>query len=503
MNIARLLIKGVNHSGDKPAIHFGRQTVSYTELYKRVNRLAYGLTRAGVCPGDVCILMMPNSIKWVAVYYALAKIGAVVVPVNFMYQKQELIHIFKDSAARVFIGRVDHLEQPRLAMRELPEINLLIATGIPAAKGFIALDELFADGEEKEFPDYPVNDGDTWAIVYTSGTTGLPKGAMLSHGNLTSNAMTVAGMRETRPNYVALCVLPLFHIFGQTCVLNAALYSGLTIRMWSKFDEMELLEAIVCEESCFLIAVPTILHRLLTASDRHPPSRSGLRFCISGGASLPVETLHRFQERFHTVIYEGYGLTECSPVCVENPFGQPTRPGSIGIPIPGFSARIVDDKDRELPRGEVGELVVKGPGVMKGYINQPQATARTLRGGWLHTGDLARMDADGYIYIVDRKKDIIIRAGYNVYPREIEEVLYLHPQVAEAAVIGIPDPELGEEIAAVVVPRSGARITAHTLKQFVKKRVAPYKYPRKIYLVDELPKSHTGKILKRPIRLKD
>jgi long-chain acyl-CoA synthetase len=264
-----------------------------------------------------------------------------------------------------------------------------------------------------------------------------------------------------------------------------------------------LFSAIEEEESSILIAVPTIFNRLVELADIRPPRRSGLRFCVSGGASLPVEVLRRFEDRFRTVIYEGYGLTECSPVCVENPFGRQTRPGSIGLAIPGFEARIVNDQDEDVSIGAVGELIIRGPGVMKGYLNQPEATGETLRGGWLHTGDLARMDEDRYIYIVDRKKEMIIRGGYNVYPREIEEVLYAHPDVLEAAVMGVPHPDLGEEVTAVVVLRQGACATPEELRQFVKERVAPYKYPRRIQLVKELPKSHTGKILKRAIRFKD
>jgi long-chain acyl-CoA synthetase len=216
---------------------------------------------------------------------------------------------------------------------------------------------------------------------------------------------------------------------------------------------------------------------------------------------LPVEVIKRFEAGYSATIYEGYGLTECSPVCVENPYGKATKPGSIGLPIPGFQAKVVDEMDQEVPQGQVGELIVKGPGVMKGYLNQPQATADTLRGGWLHTGDLARKDADDYIYIVDRKKEMIIRGGYNVYPREIEEVLYQHPAVLEAAVVGQPHPDLGEEVAALVVLREGTTATPDDIRAFVKERVAPYKYPRIVRITDELPKTHTGKVLKRSIRL--
>jgi long-chain acyl-CoA synthetase len=386
-------------------------------------------------------------------------------------------------------------------MQYLPKMDLRIAQGTLHGQGFIPLEQLFVD--EGVFHPCPTRGDNTWAIIYTSGTTGHPKGAMLTHYNLANNAMTVANMRSTGPKDLVFGVLPLFHIYGQTSVLNASIYLGLTIRLWSHFNAEELFSAIEEEENSILIGVPTIFNRLVELANVHPPRRSGLRFCISGGASLPVEVLRRFEDRFHTTIYGGYGLTECSPVCVENPFGRQIRPGSIGLPIPGFEARIVSDQDEDVSTGAVGELIIRGPGVMKGYFNQPEATAETLRGGWLHTGDLARMDEDRYIYIVDRKKEMIIRGGFNVYPREIEEILYTHPDVVEAAVIGIPHLDLGEEVAAMVVLRQGACSTSEELRQFVKERVAPYKYPRTIQLVKELPKGHTGKILKRAIRFED
>lgn len=501
MNISHLLIETAARRPKHPAIHFMGRTITYGELNRQVDRLSHGLIHSGLRPKDICVLMMPNSIEWATVYYALAKVGAVVVPVNFLYRVGELEHIFKDSGARAFIGHKDYLEHPRQVMAHLPKMDLRIALGVSHGEGFIPLEELFLD--ERVFHPYPTQDDDTWAIIYTSGTTGYPKGAMLTHYNLANNAMTVANMRSTDPKDVVFGVLPLFHIYGQTSAFNSSIYLGLTIRLFPHFDAEELFSAIEEEESSILIAVPTIFNRLVELSNVRPPRRSGLRFCISGGASLPVEVLRRFEDRFHTTIYEGYGLTECSPVCVENPFGRQTKPGSIGLPIPGFEARIVNDQDEDVPIGTVGELIIRGPGVMKGYLNQPEATAETLRGGWLHTGDLARMDEERYIYIVDRKKEMIIRGGFNVYPREIEEILYSHPDVVEAAVLGVPHPDLGEEVAAMVVLRQGASTSPEDLKQFVKVRVAPYKYPRKIQLVKELPKSHTGKILKRAIRFEE
>ena len=499
MSIAKLLENGAERNPGQVCLDFESSEVTYGDLNARADALAHGLARKGLRPRDVCVLMMANSIQWVVTYYALAKIGAVVLPVNFLFRTGELDHIFRDSGAKGFIGQKEYLDQPLKAMEGSHRIELRIASGVSPGQGFLPLEEIPVN--LGPFPSHPVQRDETFAIIYTSGTTGLPKGAMLTHGNLVSNAKIVAGMRPVTPSAVILCVLPLFHIYGQTSALNAGIHLGLKIRLFPHFDPASLLAAVEEEMSSILIAVPTILNRLLEQAKLQPIRRSGLLFCISGAASLPVEILRKFQDTFHTTIYEGYGLTECSPVCVENPFGLPTRPGSIGVPIPQFKARVVDEQDRDVPAGEVGELIVHGPGVMKGYLNQPEATALALRGGWLHTGDLARMDQDGYIYIVDRKKDMIIRGGYNVYPRELEEILYTHPDVVEAAVIGMPHPDLGEEVAAAVVLRAGSRATPEDIRKYMKERVAPYKYPRRVEILSELPKSTTGKILKRAIRL--
>ena len=496
MNLTTLLTNTAARRPEHPAIRFQDQAVTYAHLNRRVENLAAGLSAAGLKPGDVCVLMMPNSINWVTIYYALARLGCVVLPINFLYRVGELQHIFRDSGARAFIGHGAYLGEAQKVMAGLPAMDIRVADGGPA-EGFTPLEALFVD--HGAFPTYPAQDDEPLAMIYTSGTTGLPKGAVLTHKNLASNAMTVADMRHTEPEDVVLGVLPFFHIYGQTSTLNASIYLGLTVRLWVHFEAQEVFQAIEEEKSSILIAVPTVFNRLAEMAAGKPPKRSSLRFCVSGGASLPVEVLRRFELLFRTTIYEGYGLTECSPVCVENPFGRPTRPGSIGVPIPGFEARVVDELDRDVERGEVGELIVRGPGVMKGYLHQPEATAETLRGGWLHTGDLARQDEDGYVYIVDRKKDMVIRGGYNVYPREVEEILYSHPAVSEAAVLGVPHPDLGEEVAALVVLRPGTNATPEEIRAFVKERVAPYKYPRLVKLVKELPKSATGKILKRAI----
>jgi long-chain acyl-CoA synthetase len=499
LNLADFLTDTANRIPDHVSIRFEGQSVTFAEMNRRVDALANGLTGLGLRPGDVCILMMPSSLNWALVYYALAKLGAVVVPVNFLYRERELEYIFRDAGARAFVGHSDYLQEAVPVLESLPMMDIRIAGGENLPVEFISLNELFDEG--RDFPTYKTEADDPLCVIYTSGTTGEPKGAVLTHKSLMSDAIAVASVRHTEPDDVVLSVLPLFHIYGMTHPLNISIYLGLTIRMWMSFDAAEVLSAIEEEESTIFYGVPTMVNRLVELATKKPPKRSSLRFCISGGASLPVEVLHRFEKAFDTTIYESYGLTEFSPTCIENPFGRETRPGSIGLPIPPFKARIVDEDDNDVTSGEVGELIVSGDAVMKEYLNKPEATAEALRGGWLHTGDLARMDKDCYIYIVDRIKELIIRGGYNIYPREIEEVLYTHPGVLETAVLGIPHTDLGEEVAAVVVVRPGTEVSADELRQFVRERVAPYKYPRVVRFVDELPKTAAGKIFKRGIKI--
>jgi long-chain acyl-CoA synthetase len=497
VNLSQLLMDSARRCPGHPAIRFQGQTITYEMMNRRVDSLAHGLKRMGLKPGQVCVLMMPSSLNWALTYYALAKLGAVVVPVNPLFKRGELEHIFHDSRAQAFIGHGDYLEQPRVTMAGMRSLPLRIVDSDHPPAGFTRLSDCLIAGEA--FPAFDTGDDDPFAVIYTSGTTGLPKGAVLTHQNLMADARLVGNLRHTEPGDVVLSVLPLFHIYGQTHSLNISILYGLTIRMWERFEAEEVMAAVEEEESSILYAVPTMVNRLVELGSVTPPKRSSLRFVISGGASLPVEVLHKFEDIFETTIYESYGLTECAPTCVENPFGRPTKPGSIGLPVPGFEARIVDVDDHDLPPGEVGELLISGPAVMKGYLNQPGATAEALRGGWLHTGDLARFDEEGYIYIVDRRKELIIRGGYNVYPREIEEILYTHPGVVEAAVVGVPHKDLGEEVAAVLVMRPGAETTEEDIRRYVKDRVAPYKYPRLIKFIDELPKTATGKIFKRSI----
>jgi long-chain acyl-CoA synthetase len=340
---------------------------------------------------------------------------------------------------------------------------------------------------------------DTAVILYTSGTTGKPKGAELTHANLSRNAEVSTRLFSLTSDDVIFGGLPMFHSFGQTCALNAAVQMGACVTLLPRFDPASALETLQRDRVTIFEGVPTMYAALLQYPQHADYDTSALRLCVSGGAAMPVEILRGFEETFGCIILEGYGLSETSPVASFNHADLERKPGSIGTPIEGVDFRLVDDDFVDVPEGQVGEIAIKGHNVMKGYWNSPEATDLAMHDGWFRTGDLARRDEDGYYFIVDRKKDLIIRGGFNVYPREIEEVLYEHPGVAAAAVIGVPHPTHGEEVAAAVQLLPGASATPEELREFTKERVAAYKYPRHVWLVDALPMGPTGKILKREI----
>ena len=351
--------------------------------------------------------------------------------------------------------------------------------------------------------DEPRAGDDTAVILYTSGTTGTPKGAELTHDNLRLNCTKTARMIGISEQDVVLGALPLFHSFGQTCGLNASVAYGSCLTLIPRFDPVKALEIIARDEVTVLEGVPTMYHAMLNAPGHEDVDTSSLRVCISGGSAMPVEVMKAFEREFDCMILEGYGLSETSPVASFNHPDRDRKPGSIGTPIEGVEMKLVDDDGNDVAQGEVGEIVIRGHNVMKGYWGRADATAEAMKGGWFASGDMATVDEDGYFFIVDRKKDMIIRGGYNVYPREIEEVLYEHPAVSEVAVIGVPDDSLGEEVAAAVVLKSGEEASADDLRAYAKERVAAYKYPRRIWFPDELPKGPTGKILKREIKAPD
>src|SRR6201995_2498955 len=449
--------------------------MTYRALDEASARVAGLLHERGLKPGDRVGIMMPNVAEVPVVYYGVLRAGGVVVPMNPLLKAREVAYYLGDSGAGLIFAWHAFADQAR-GGAEQAEAESIVVDG-----------DSFPDLLASVEPDFEVADAgdeDTAVILYTSGTTGHPKGAELTHGNLRSNTdVTRTDIVQAGPDDVIFGGLPLFHGFGQTGALNVSVAAGACLTLLPRFDAEHALRIIADHKVTVFEGVPTMYVALIHQPDRADHDTSSLRTCISGGAALPVEVLRGFEEAFGVPVLEGYGLSETSPVASFNLPGRERKPGSIGTPIPGVELRLVDGSDHEVAPGEVGEIAIRGPNVMKGYWQRPEATAEALRDGWFHTGDLARVDEDGYFFIVDRKKDLIIRGGYNVYPREIEEVLYEHPAVREAAVIGIPHDELGEEVAAAVALKEGEQLSADDLQAYVKAQVAAYKYPRTIWFV--------------------
>lgn len=488
-NLAEFLVETARRQPGVPALRLGGQVTSYAELDEHSARAAALLRAEGVRPGDRVALMLPNVPEFVILYYGVLRAGAIVVPMNPLLKTRETEYHLNDSGA-VWLFEWHQAPGEGAQGAAAAGVRHLAVEPTAFAKQ-LAVHEPLLEVTETDGEDAAV-------LLYTSGTTGRPKGAVLTHAGLRHNTeVNRVHVQRMTPGDVVVGCLPLFHIFGQICTMSVAVRSGASLILIPRFEPQAVLDAIARDRATVFEGVPTMYAALL----QHPSEVdvSTLRMCISGGASLPVEILHGFERRFGCPVLEGFGMSETSPVVTFNHPGRPRKAGSIGTPIQDVEVRLLDDKGQEVALGEIGELAVRGPNVMKGYWNRPKATTAAIPDGWLRTGDLARQDEDGYLYIVDRKKDMIIRGGYNVYPREIEEVLHEHPAVALAAVVGVEHADLGEEIAAAVVLRPGAQATHDELRQFVKDRVAAYKYPRKVWLVDELPTGPSGKILKREI----
>jgi long-chain acyl-CoA synthetase len=491
-NLARILTDTAAEHGDRVAFKLDDAEVTYAQLEAASARAAGLLQERGVEPGDRVGLMLPNVPYFPVLYYAILRAGAVVVPMNVLLKEREVAYYLEDSGAKLLFAWHGFAEAAEAGAANAGSECILITPG--------EFEQQLAAQEPVEEPVERVAE-DTAVILYTSGTTGQPKGAELTHANLRQNCMISSRtLGQFTHEDVLLGALPLFHTFGQTCTMNCAVCVGATVTMIPRFDPEKALEIIERDRVTVFQGVPTMYNAMLHASGADSADVSTLRLCMSGGAAIPVELIRAFEEKFGCPILEGYGLSETSPVASFNHPDRERKPGSIGTPIEGVEMQVRGDDGKELPQGEVGEIVIRGHNVMKGYWNRSEATAEAIDAdGWFRSGDLAKVDEDGYFFIVDRKKDMVLRGGYNVYPREVEEVLYEHPAVQEAAVVGIPDDSLGEEVAAAVVVKEGESLDAQELKAFVRERVAAYKYPRKVWFVDELPKGPTGKILKREI----
>jgi long-chain acyl-CoA synthetase len=487
-NLALNLTRSAGAHPGAPVVRLGDRQLTYAQLAAASAALAEQLRSRGVEPGDRIGIMLPNVPEFAIAYYAVLRAGAVVVPMNVQLKQREVAFYLSDSGAKLAFAWHECADA---AVSGAEEAGADVLTVEPTA--FDALAEQAPPGAGV----VSRSGGDTAVILYTSGTTGRPKGAELTHGNLTRNVeVATRTLFALTPDDVILGALPLFHSFGQTCGLNAAVKGGACLTLIPRFDPQAVLETIERDGVTLFEGVPTMYSALLNHRGHDGFDVSTLRLCVSGGAALPVEVLRSFEQSFGCVVLEGYGLSETSPVASFNHPGRERKAGSIGTPIEGVEMKLIDKSDG------VGEIAIRGHNVMKGYWQRPEATAEAIDAdGWFRSGDLARVDDDGYFFIVDRKKELIIRGGYNVYPRELEEVLHEHPAVLEVAVIGVPHPELGEEVAAAVALKPGVAATPGELREFVKGQVAAYKYPRLVWLVDALPKGPTGKILKRAIEV--
>ncbi|MFS0782955.1 fatty acid--CoA ligase family protein [Bacillus sp. 1P06AnD] len=509
MNLSSQLHKTALENSNKAAYYFMDQHKTYAELDAAVTMFASGLSKIGIEKGDHVALITGNSPHFLIGFFGALRAGATVIPINPIYTADEISFILMngdvksvitlDVLAPLMEGVHKHLPSAEhfilCETGKMPEGSNLEALSIfPKLHSFSEI----AGMGSLQFEEPELNPEEVAVILYTSGTTGKPKGAMLTHRNLFSNAKDVGDYLKITSDDRVITTLPMFHVFCLTVCMNAPLISGGTIIIVPKFSPAEIYRIGKVYEPTIFAGVPTMFNFLLQYNG-NPEDFQSLRLCIAGGASMPVALLKQFENKFNVMVSEGYGLSEASPVTCFNPLDRPRKPGSIGTSILNVKNKVVNEMGEELPPGAVGELVVQGPNVMKGYYRMPEETAATIKDGWLYTGDLARMDEEGYFFIVDRKKDLIIVGGYNVYPREVEEVLFSHPGIVEAAVLGVPDPNQGEAVHAFVVS-SDDSLTEDQVLQYCKEHLAKYKWPSKIEFLDELPKNTTGKILRRALK---
>ena len=513
VNLAVVLTDSARHYPDKVAISCLGMKFTYQQINVISNQVANGLRAAGIKRGEKVALCCPNLPYFPMAYYGILKAGCAVVPLNVLLKKREIAyHITdSDSVALICFEGTPELPIGKAAFDAFKEVascrNFWVLPAAPGAPSSIEGAKTFMDliaGQSPVFDAEQMDTNDTAVILYTSGTTGKPKGAELSHANLMFNSLVASQMMEAGPNDIALVVLPLFHSYGQTVKMNAGFLKGISLVLLPRFEAGAALQAMQDENVTMFSGVPTMYWDILNYPDLQrfdlEKIKRNLRICGSGGAAMPVEVMKAFEQKFDVPILEGYGLSETSPVACFNRLDRERKAGSIGIPIWGIEMRCVDDNMKDVPTGETGEIIIRGHNIMKGYYKKPEANEEAFKGGWFHSGDVGRIDEDGYFYVVDRTKDMIIRGGFNVYPRELEEVLVTHPDVSLAAVIGIPDEEYGEEIMAYVIPKPGKIVNSDQIIGWCKNEMAAYKYPRIVEVVDQFPLGPSGKILKIELR---
>ncbi|WP_165064920.1 long-chain-fatty-acid--CoA ligase [Marisediminicola senii] len=504
MSVAAILAESAARFADTVAVVVGDEETTYRDLWRQSREYAGALAARGIHPGDPVAVLIPNVADFPRVYYAVLALGGVVVPIHALLKSEEIEYVLRDSGATLLVCAAPLLGEGAkgAALAGVDVVSVLIPDDRTGELPFARLEDE-ARAAEPIDTYVPRDPFDTATILYTSGTTGQPKGAEGCHLALVEQVnVLLLSTFDLRPEDRVLGCLPLFHTFGQTCAMNTSFRAGATVVMVPRFDGDSALQTMVDQRCTIFMGVPTMYIALLDAATRNP-ERPALRYAISGGAAIPVAVIERFRDEFDAEIHEGYGLTETSPVATFNHVGRPTHPGTVGQALWGVEIAIgnanVQGTVEMLELGELGEILIRGHNIMKGYLGRPDDTAKAIVDGWFRTGDLGTLDADGYVTIVDRTKDMILRNGYNVYPREVEEALAKHPDVSICAVFGIAHDTHGQEIVAAVVLKPGATATAQQLMAFTREHVASYKYPRYVHLVDALPLGPSGKVLKREL----
>ena len=496
MLIGDIISKTANEKKKKTAAVLNDRKITYEDLEKESNQLAHGLIDLNIEPSDMVSIMLPNSLEFLTAYLGVIKSGATMVPLNISFKAPAVEYILNNSEAKIVITSKKFL--PLIKKCNLESLENIILVDGDKSDDYILLSEL--KEQKTTLPQLENIDQEyTAACLYTSGTTGQPKGAMLTHHNLIFDTQKTIEHLKVDDSDRYICVLPMFHAFAETVCMLMPMFLGAEIVIVDRFLPEKVLKTIQEKNVTFFAGVPTMYSALLNVKNRDEFDLSDLNICISGGAAMPQQTMEDFEETFNVKILEGNGPTETSPVAYVNPVDGERKSGSVGLPIPETKVKIVDENDNELPIGEIGEIAVQGEHVMKGYFKMPEASEETLRGGWLHTGDLGKMDQDGYVYIVDRKKDMINVGGMNVYPREIEEKLYKHPKIQAAAVVATKDELRGEIPKAVIVLREGETATEREIQKYCMQYFANYKVPKLVDFIDELPKNATGKIDKKSL----
>jgi long-chain acyl-CoA synthetase len=502
-NLATMLRESALANPEKPCVLFaGTTTLTYAQIDQLSGRVAATLQSMGLQRGDKVAVQLPNLPQFLLVYFGVLKAGMTMVPLNPLLVAREIAYHLEDSDAKLLVTFEMFAQEAVQGAAEVEGVRTFVVRA-PGSEtlpeGTMPFEALLAGSDTGEV--LPTNADDTAVLLYTSGTTGQPKGAELTHFQLFMNCTTAGELFAIRPDDVSIAALPLFHVFGLSSVLNITIRYGGTLSLVPRFEAKAVLDAIERDRGSVFCGVPTMFLALLQ-EDISGRDLSSFRVTCSGGAAIPGEVIRAFEEKYGVVILEGYGLSESASTTTFNVSAEERKVLSIGKRIWGVEVQVQDDDGKRLPFGpdHIGEIVIRGHNIMKGYYKKPEATAEAFRGGWFHTGDLGYSDDEGFLFIVDRKKDLVIRGGYNVYPREVEEVLYTHPAVAEAAVVGRPDERLGEEVVAYVSAKPGATVDPDEVVAFCKERLAAYKYPRAVEVLPELPKGPTGKILKKELR---